>query len=880
MLDKTYQPQEFESDYYAAEEAASAFKPNPQANLDPYVVMMPPPNVTGSLHMGHALTYTLQDILIRYHRMKGHETFWQPGTDHAGIATQMMVERKLQHEGKSRHDLGREKFLAEVWDWRDTYGGQIVKQQRRLGVSADWSRQKFTLDEDMSYAVTTAFVRLYEQGLIYRDKRLVNWDIKLQTALSDLEVDNVETKGNMYYFRYPLANDSSTYITIATTRPETMFGDTAVAVHPEDERYQHLIGKQIRQPFTDRLIPIIADDYCDPEKGTGAVKITPAHDFNDFEMGRRHNLQTLTVMDAQGQICTPAPQAFCGLDRFEARKKVVAEMEALGLLEKIEPTTHAVPHGDRSGSILEPRLTDQWFVDAKVLAGPALKAVEEGRIRIIPDNWKATYNHWLTNIQPWCISRQLWWGHRIPAWFAPDGTLFVAMSAEEANAKARAHYGHDIELTQDEDVLETWFSSALFPFSTLGWPHETPELKKFYPTAVLVTGSDILFFWVARMVMMGMHLVGDIPFKDVCLHALVRDEKGHKMSKTKGNVIDPLDMVETYGTDALRFSLAALAAPGRDLRFSKATVELYRNFATKLWNAARFCTQNGCSYDPSFVPQEVSETTNQWILSQVQKTQAIVEDAIQDYRFDAAALALYHLTWGHFCDWFIEFAKPILQGEDSAAKCETQKTAAYVVVQLCHLLHPFMPFITQKLYQHFAGDDAGLLIQKPWPQLQGVRADTSEVDWLIEMITKVRSMRAAVNVPAAEWLQLFVTDADEIHRQRINRYEALIKRLARLEAITVNPAASKLPQGMRGLLGALTLIMPLADSIDLAAEKERLMKQLATLEKEIKGMQAKLNNAEFVAKAPEDVVEKNRERLAEAERDVARIHEVLSLLGA
>ncbi|MFN9000785.1 MAG: valine--tRNA ligase, partial [Holosporales bacterium] len=825
-----------------------------------------------------ALTYTIQDILMRYHRMRGHPALWQPGTDHAGIATQMMVERKLQLEGKSRHDLGREAFLKEVWDWRDLYGDQIIKQQRRLGVSADWSRQKFTLDEDMSHAVTTAFVRLYEQGLIYRDKRLVYWDIKLQTALSDLEVENVETKGNMYYFRYPLATDPNTFITIATTRPETLFGDTAVAVHPEDERYQHLIGQHVRQPFTNRLIPIIADAYCDPEKGTGAVKITPAHDFNDFEVGRRHQLEAITIMDTHGVLCTPAPAEFCGLDRFEARTKVIAELEALGLLEKIETTSHAVPHGDRSGSILEPRLTDQWFVDAKVLAEPALKAVEEGRIRIIPEASRATYNHWLTHIQPWCISRQLWWGHRIPAWFGPDESIFVAFTAEEAAAKAKVHYGHAVEVRQDEDVLETWFSSALFPFSTLGWPNETADLKRFYPTSVLVTGADILFFWVARMIMTGLHLVGDIPFRDVYLHALVRDEKGHKMSKTKGNVIDPMDMIEAYGTDALRFSLAALAAPGRDLRFSKATVELYRNFATKVWNAARFCTQNGCNYDPKYDPSEVTNDLNRWILAKLKATKVGVEKALAEYRFDAAALELYHLIWGQFCDWFIELAKPILQGEDNPAKAETQATAAFVLVEVCHLLHPFMPFLTQKLYSHFAGDAAGLLVQASWPQYTWDVGHVDEVDGLIDFITKVRSMRAAVNMPPAEWLRLYVADAAPQQQQRLTVHMMLIKRLARLEDLDFFAANTELPKGMRGLLGDMTLVMPLGDSIDLDAEHQRLSKQLITLEKEIKSVRAKLENADFMARAPEEVVDKNRERLAEAERDVVRIQDVLSLL--
>ncbi|HWA46855.1 MAG TPA: valine--tRNA ligase, partial [Dongiaceae bacterium] len=617
MLEKTFRPDEVEKKHYAAWEAAGEFAAHPESNQTPYTIMMPPPNVTGSLHMGHALTFTLQDVLIRYERMKGRDALWQPGTDHAGIATQMVVERQLAQQGIKRTDLGREKFLEKVWEWKAESGGAITHQLRRLGASADWPRERFTMDEGLSLAVRKVFVDLYRQGLIYRDKRLVNWDPKLHTAISDLEVQQKESKGHLWHLRYPIEGETGRYLVVATTRPETMLGDTAVAVHPEDERYKALIGKHVILPIVGRRIPIVGDDYADPETGSGAVKITPAHDFNDFEVGRRHSLEMINIFDRDARINENAPEAYRGLDRYKAREKVVAEFEALGLLEKIDDHALTLPYGDRSGVVVEPWLTDQWYCDAKTLAQPAIKAVEEGRTVFVPKQWENTYYDWMRNIQPWCISRQLWWGHQIPAWYAPDGKIFVAMDEEEAKALARKEYGRDVALTRDSDVLDTWFSSGLWPFSTLGWPQETPELKRYYPGDVLVTGFDIIFFWVARMMMMGIHFMGDVPFRTVYIHALVRDEHGQKMSKSKGNVIDPLELIEKYGADALRFTLAALAAQGRDIKMSENRVEGYRNFATKLWNATRFAQMNECKPVASFRPATLRDPVNRWIVGRL-----------------------------------------------------------------------------------------------------------------------------------------------------------------------------------------------------------------------------------------------------------------------
>jgi valyl-tRNA synthetase len=712
MLEKTYQPADIESRIYREWEESGAFECMRAERRDaaPYSIVIPPPNVTGSLHMGHALNNTLQDILARFERMRGRDVLWQPGTDHAGIATQMVVERQLmERQEPGRREMGREAFLKRVWEWKAESGGTIVNQLKRLGASCDWRRERFTMDEGLSRAVTKVFVELYRAGLIYKDKRLVNWDPKLLTTISDLEVLQVEVKGHLWHIKYPIEN-SDEFIVVATTRPETMLGDTAVAVHPDDERYKGLVGKNVILPLVGRKIPIVADEYSDPEKGSGAVKITPAHDFNDFEVGRRHNLPLINIFTTEAKLALRNNEDFMqgaggadlaevlaldGQDRFKARKAIIELLEARELMVKIEPNVHAVPHGDRSNVVIEPYLADQWYVDAKTMAQEPLRAVRDGRTNFVPKNWENTYFEWLENIRPWAISRQLWWGHQIPAWYGPDGKIFVALSEDDAKADAKKHYGKDEPLTRDEDVLDTWFSSALWPFSTLGWPDETEELKRFYPTTVLVTGFDIIFFWVARMMMMGMHFMKEVPFKDVYIHALVRDEKGAKMSKSKGNVMDPLELIDQYGADALRFTLAAMAAQGRDIKLATSRVEGYRNFATKIWNAARFAEMNGAKRDAAFDPKSAKETLNKWILGEAEKAIREVTEAIEAYKFNEAAGAAYRFVWSIFCDWYVELSKPLLTGADGEAKAETQATAAFVLDEIIKLLHPFMPFITE-----------------------------------------------------------------------------------------------------------------------------------------------------------------------------------------
>jgi valyl-tRNA synthetase len=881
MLEKTYTPKDIEDKHYQRWEKANAFKTQIDPQKPPFCIMMPPPNVTGSLHMGHALTYTLQDVCVRYMRMRGYDILWQAGTDHAGIATQMVVERQLKEQGLDRRKLGREAFLEKVWEWKDHSGGTILKQQRRLGLSTDWSRQRFTMDEGLSKAVIKVFVQLYHDGLIYRDKRLVNWDPKLLTAVSDLEVKNTETKGNLWFIKYPIANEKDQYITVATTRPETMFGDTAVAVHPKDKRYKHLIGKEALLPFVNRPIPIISDDAVDQEKGTGAVKITPAHDFNDFEMGKRHNLPMISIMDTHAHLTTDLPKPFAGLERFAARKLVVEELEKMELLEKIEPTIHAVPHGDRSGVVLEPRLTDQWFMDVEALAKGALKAVDQSDTTIVPENWKHTYDHWLNNIQPWCISRQLWWGHRIHAWYGPDQKIFVAETESEAYEQAEQHYGKKVELKQDEDVLDTWFSSGLWPFSTLGWPEKTPELTRYYPNALLITGTDILFFWVARMMMMGLYVMKQVPFKTVYLHALVRDQHGQKMSKTKGNVIDPLEVMDTYGADALRFTMTALASPGRDVKYSNQIVEGYRNFATKLWNAARYCEFNQASFNKDYDPSQCQSPVNQWIIDELVNLTQTVDESFTQYRFDDVAAALYQFTWGKFCDWYVEFTKPLLQDGNAEIKQETQNTLAWVLGKLCHLLHPIIPFITEEIWSHL-NPQGQALISEPWPQFDkslSYPQASHDINWIIELITRVRSVRREINIPGGAMIDLWVTDDKPETRNKITQYEGLIKRLARLQNIEIgnNFDASK---GVAQFIVEGTVVMiPLGELIDIGAEKDRLQKSLEKAESEITALSKKLENEEFIKNAPEDIIAKNQERFKEATELKQKCEEALSFLG-
>ncbi len=882
MLDKTYLPADIESKIYRAWEAAGHFACAPQSGNPPYCVMMPPPNVTGSLHMGHALNSTLQDVLTRYRRKTGRDALWQPGMDHAGIATQMVVERQLGEENIHRRDLGREAFVERVWQWKGESGGAIANQLRRLGASPDWARDRFTMDEGLSHAVRTVFVTLYEQDLIYRDKRLVNWDPKLHTAISDLEVEPRETDGQLWHFRYPIEGRDGEFITVATTRPETMLGDTAVAVHPEDERWKSLIGGHATLPLVGRRLIVVADEHADPEQGSGAVKITPAHDFNDFEVGRRHDLELINIFDADARLNDNVPEAYRGLDRYEARKKVVADLEALGLVEKIEPHRHALPYGDRSGVVVEPWLTDQWFADAKTLAKPGIEAVETGRIKFVPKQWENTYFEWMRNIQPWCISRQLWWGHRIPAWYGPDGTIFVAMDEASAAEKAEAHYGEAVELNQDEDVLDTWFSSGLWPFSTLGWPEKTEALDTYYPNDDLVTGFDIIFFWVARMIMLGMHFMGDVPFRTVYIHALVRDAEGQKMSKSKGNVIDPLELIDRYGADAMRFTLAAMEAQGRDIKMSESRVEGYRNFATKLWNAARFCEANGCTRDPAYDPAACSGTVNRWIVGETARAAATTAGALEAYRFNEAANAVYQFAWGVFCDWFVEFSKPVLNGPDGAEKDETAATAAWVLEQILGLLHPFMPFVSEELWGRLDENRAGPLISEPWPVLDDPALQyaeaSDEIGRVIALVSGVRAARAEMNVPGGAKIPLLIRGADGIPDWAEHQRQQ-IEQLARLESMAALEGDA--PKGSVNLvIGGDTVAMPLAGVIDVAEERARLDKELARIDKEVAKIEAKLGNEKFLAKAPEHVVAEQHRRKEEAETARGKIAEAVKRIDA
>lgn len=892
MLDKTYDPKEIEARRYPEWESAGAFRAHPESPKQPYCIVIPPPNVTGSLHMGHALDNTLQDVLIRWRRMKGDDVLWQPGTDHAGIATQMVVVRNLEQEGiglavegAARNDankklLNREEFLAKVWEWKAYSGGTITSQLRRLGASCDWSRERFTMDEGLSRAVLKVFVELYKQGLIYKDLRLVNWDPKMLTAISDLEVESREVKGHLWYFKYPIEGSPDEFIVVATTRPETMLGDTGIAVHPDDPKWKHLIGKHAVLPLVGRRIAIVGDEYSDPEKGSGAVKITPAHDFNDFEVGRRHNLEAINIFDKFARVNDRAPEKYRGLDRFEARKVVVAEMEELGLVEKIEPHTHAVPYGDRGGVPVEPYLTEQWYADAKKLAEAPLAAARDDRVKFVPERGREDFFRWMENIEPWCVSRQLWWGHQIPAWYGPDKKVFVALSEEEAKAEARAHYGKDVALERDPDVLDTWFSSALWPFSTLGWPDQTPELAKYYPTSTLVTGWDILFFWVARMMMMGMHFVKEVPFRTVYLHGLVTDEKGQKMSKSKGNVIDPLELIDKYGADALRFTMTSLAASqaGR-LRLSPARVEGARNFATKLWNATRFAEMNGAALPQGFDPASARLTVNKWMLGELARANQAIDKALTDFRLNEAANALYEFVWGVVCDWYVELTKPILQGADGLEKDETRAVTAFVLRETVKLMHPVMPFITEELWDKLGHRaEHGPLIAQPWPAPTAIDAAAdAEMGWLVKLIQDIRSARAELNVPAGAKLKLLVIGGNDTTTARLETHRAAIERLARIEG--VEAAASAPKASLQIVVGEATYALPVGEVIDLKAESARLQKEIKKLTDEVGKIDAKLANAAFVARAPEEVVEEQRERRAQAEQTGARLSAALERLG-
>jgi valyl-tRNA synthetase len=889
MLDKTYEPSVAEARQYARWEASGGFAADSESDKPPYAIMMPPPNVTGVLHIGHALDFTLQDLLVRYHRMQGRDVLWQPGTDHAGIATEIVVAEQIAAEGVDKKAFGRERFTARVWQWKEQSGGTITRQLRRLGASADWSRERFTMDAGLAAAVRRVFVALYREGLIYRDKRLVNWDPEMHTVISDLEVEGRETQGSLWHIRYPVAELPGRFITVATTRPETMLGDTGVAVHPRDPRYADLVGRNVWLPVVGRLIPIIADAHADPQVGSGAVKITPAHDFDDFEVGRRHGLDIVNIFDADARLNEAVPDRYRGLDRFAARARVVADVAAAGLLEKVETHTLMVPHHARSGVVVEPWLTDQWYCDAKVLAQPAIAAVEAGRTRFVPAHWENTFFEWLRNIQPWCISRQLWWGHRIPAWHAPDGAVFVAETEAEAHAEAVRKYGTAVALRQDEDVLDTWFSSALWPFSTLGWPQATPELGRYYPGDVLVTGFDIIFFWVARMMMMGLHFMGEVPFRTVYIHALVRDAQGRKMSKSRGNIIDPLELIDRYGCDALRFSLAALAAPGRDIKLAESRVEGYRNFATKLWNAARYAQINGCAADADFDPQQAQLSVNRWIAGATRDCAAAVTAALDAFRFDEAANRLYQFAWGTFCDWYLEFTKPILQGADAGARRETGAATGWVLRQILHLLHPIMPFLTEDISQNLSGPAAGLLLTARWPVIsRGAgdsavveRAAMAEMEWVVAAISAIRGVRAELSVPPAARLALFVRDAEPEAAERIARHRAHFVRLARLERIEQLASAANPPQNaIQVAVEGATLVLPLAEVVDLAREKARLAREIGRLDAELAKFAAKLDNPKFIAKAKPEVIEEQRGREADAARDRERLRAAYARLAA
>ena len=857
MMDKRFDSNYIEKKWYKRWLESGAFASNNQSPKEPYVIMMPPPNVTGSLHIGHALTFTIQDILIRFHRMQGLDVLWQPGTDHAGIATQMVVERELAKSNLTRHGLGREKFVEKVWEWKEKSGGEITNQLRALGASPDWEKERFTMDEGLSKAVISVFVKLYKEGLIYRDKRLVNWDPKLLTAISDLEVEQKEVEGKFWYFKYPLEN-SDEFLTIATTRPETMLGDTAVAVNPDDERYIHLKGKYVILPIINRRIPIIFDNYSDPEKGSGAVKITPAHDFNDFEVGKRHGLDMINIFDANASINENGGEDFKGLDRFEARKKVLEILKAQNLYIKEEKIVHTVPHGDRSNVVVEPWLMDQWYVDAYKLAQPAIKAVKDKKTKFVPANWDKTYFEWMNNIQPWCVSRQLWWGHRIPAWFGPDDKIFVEHNQLDAEKAAELHYGKKVKLIQDEDVLDTWFSSALWPFSTLGWPDNTKDLKKYYPTNVLVTGFDIIFFWVARMMMMGMHFMDDeVPFKEVYIHALVRDDKGQKMSKSKGNVLDPLDLSVKYGADSLRFTLTAMAAQGRDIKLSEERIAGYRNFSTKIWNGCKFLEFNKCISELDTDLNFINLQINKWIIESYNQLNSKVKKSIVEYKFNDAADALYQFIWRDYCDWYIEFIKPILNNaEDIESQKETKSVSIKIMKNVLLMLHPIMPYVTEEIFEKLFKSNK-LAISSSWPSL--IETETSlknGIGLTIDIVSAIRSIRVEKNIPNKSRPTILLKNVNQEKKIIIEENNNLILNLAKLNQIKfLSKQHEENEKSIVTTVDEIILMIPTDGLIDIEAEKNRLSKELENITNEIEIIDKRLNNPSFIEKAPPKVIE-------------------------
>ncbi len=874
MIEKIYSAHTIEAKQFKMWTEGEHFSANLHPDGKPYTIMMPPPNVTGYLHIGHALTYTLQDILIRHHRKQGRKVLWQSGMDHAGISTQIVVERRLDQEGISRHTLGRDEFVKRVWEWKEYSGGKIKEQMDRLGLSVDWSRGRFTMDEGFSHAVRDVFVKLFEEGLIYRDKRLVHWDATLQSTLSDLEVINKPIKGYFYYLRYPLQGQEIHSITVATTRPETLFGDTAIAVHPDDERFKHLIGQKALNPLTNQPLPIIADSYCDPQKGTGAVKITPGHDFNDFEVGKRHDLPIVNIFTDTNHLNENAPPLYQRLSREEAREKVIEALNAKGLIEKIEELEHTVPYGERSQSIVEPRLTNQWFVDAKKLAIDAIKAVEESKTVFVPPHWAQVYFQWMRNIQPWCISRQLWWGHRIPAWYGPDKKVFVAISQEQAKIEAKLHYGKEVALEQDEDVLDTWFSSSLWPFATLAWP----EKHFHYPGDVLITGHDIIFFWVARMMMMGLYFNKEVPFKTVYIHALVKDEKGQKMSKSKGNVADPLDLIERYGADALRLTLTLQAAPGRDIRFSDTKIEGSRNFNTKLWNATRFCLMNGCELKKGFRPSHASHLINQWIIHKTEELRRELEEAYAHYRFNDISDKLYQFTWKTFCDWYLEFTKPIIAGENQEAKTETQQTTAWVLRQILQYLHPLIPFITEELWPHIHLDKQEPLVRCSYDTPEDVSlfaASTEVIDRVCDIISGIRRTRMDMGLSVKIPLPIIIVSDRTNTSSSLYSHEPLIKKLAHVSEIRYVDQFIE-EKGVYYLpLKGVTLAIPFSGMPNMDQQGEKLQEELKKIKEELQKHEKKLANSQFMANAPEEVVLDIKERQAQAMTQKEKMEQIL-----
>ncbi|MBN9564960.1 MAG: valine--tRNA ligase [Alphaproteobacteria bacterium] len=883
MIDKHFTPHTTQKELLEKWESLKAFDYDSKKPESFYTIIMPPPNVTGSLHMGHALTFTLQDILIRSKRKLGKNVLWQPGTDHAGIATQIVVERQLSQSGLSRFSMGREAFVQRIWEWKDFSGGTINNQLRKLGASAPWHRDCFTMDPAVNEAVYQVFNRLYKDNLLYKSKRLVNWNIHQQTAISDIEVTHKTSQDPFYFIRYPVVGDPTKHITIATTRPETMFADVAVAVHPEDERYQDLIGQHVTLPLTDRTIPIIADEWCKSDVGTGAVKITPGHDFNDYDMGLRHNLPMLEVIDDAGKMIFPAHPDIVGMDRLKAREKISSILEEQGFLDHIETITHSVPYAERSDCVIEPRLMDQWYVDAPRLAHKAIEAVVSGQTKFVPEYWSHTYFEWMRNIQPWCVSRQIWWGHRIPAWYGPDGKVFVAQNEDEAQANAAKHYGKQTPLVQDPDVLDTWFSSALWPFVTLGWPNKTPELAKHYPGDVLVTGHDIIFFWVARMMMMGIYIMGDVPFKEVYIHALVKDEKGQKMSKSKGNIVDPLDLIETYGADALRLTLALQAAPGRDIKFSSSRIEGAKHFITKLWNAARYSLMNHCHYDPTFDPQSVEHKINQWVVGKVEKLKRSTIESLDSYAFHELTHDIYHAVWGTFCDWYLEFTKPLLLDDNSPYKLETQKTTAWALVQFLHILNPIIPFVTEELWAHIH-DISGL----PNPALLSLSpfqtnsekssGEIPSIQWVIGFIEEIRSACTILGIPAGTSLRVTYYSNDSAEAEWINEFASIIQKMVRLNSLDfVNTPNAPFEMGsVVNPYGLGSIFIPLQEVLDIEKESARLKKEIGKLTGEKEQMSKKLNNQEFLNKAPEEVVDELKVRFSTATQTIQKLEQTVA----